>query len=191
MKSRHLVTILGSFALVCAAMAKGRQSTDQMVQFAKSFCVALGWQFEASKAQVKRLAPAPESRWSITDGKVNLILNDSPVYVRICSNTGLMDARRRTSPDIHRSFVSGEANWFSHSKVAIKDVVPGLTFEKTRFTETLLQSGPSPMQRSNANTAYIVLKVISPVDRAGDEINLTMDRINGKVLKYAYWKKRN
>lgn len=169
----------------------GQTSTDQLIEFSKTFCLDLGWKFDVSKVQIRGLEPAAGNRWSVTDGRIILILNESPVYVRISSNTGLMNARRWTSPDIHRPIVSGEANWFSHSKKAIKNVLPGLTFEKTSFKETLLQSGPTPMQRSNANTAFIVLKVIGPSTRAGDEINLTMDRASGEVLKYAYWKKRS
>ncbi len=190
MKLRHQSTIFGLCALAFAAWAYGSQSTDQLVQSSKAFCLALGWEFDDSKIQVRSLDPAPENRWSVTDGGISLILNENPIYVRISSNTRLMDARRWTSPDIHRPAFSSEADWFTHSKKVVKKVLPGVTLEKVRFKETLLQSGPTPMQRSNANTAYIVLKVTAPSNRAGDEINVTMDRANGQVLKYAYWKKR-
>ncbi len=190
MKLRSQSTLFGFCALSLVAWAYGDQSTDQLVQSSKAFCLALGWEFDDSKVQVKQLDPAPENRWRVRDGGISLILNENPIYVRIATNSRLWELRRWTSPDPSKPKFSGETAWVQHAKSIIHKVVPNTVLSKVRFEEVLLQDGPTPMQRSNANTAIVSLRITSPQARAGDEVTLILDRANGNVLQYAYWKKR-
>lgn len=189
MKSVRSLLIIGSLTALCT-VSQARQNPEEMIAFTKTFCEALGWAFTPEKAQVKRIEPANENRWRVSSPEVSLILNENPVYVRIGHSGTLRAARKSTKPNLEAPFVSGEANWYSHAKGIVKKVLPGLTFVKLRYKETLLQSGPTPMYRTNANSALVNLRVTSPANREGDQITVIMDRANGNALSFSYSKKR-
>ncbi len=185
---RHLLCI-GALATLCSA-SQARQSPQEMIEFTKNFCHALGWPFTPEKAQAKQIEPASGNRWRVSSPEVSLILNENPIYVRIGHSSSFANSRRHTTPNPEAPFVTGEANWYTHAKAIVKKVLPGLAVVKVGYRETLLQSGPTPMYRMNANSAQIMLQVTSPPNRAGDQISVIMDRANGNPLSFSYLKKR-
>jgi hypothetical protein len=189
MKSVRYLLILGYLASLSTA-SHARQSPEEMIAFAKAFCLAVGWEFTPGKVQARRIELVAGNRWRVSSPEVSLILNENPTYVRIGHSSAMRAARRTTKPNPQAPFVSGEADWFSQAKGIVNKVVAGSTFLKLRYKETLLQIGPTPMYRTNANSALISLQVTSPAILAGDQITVIMDRANGKLLSYSYSKKR-